>query len=211
MPSTKNGTVQLVTKAGQRVNVPPRRPANKDRRVREYLTDEECRRLIAAAKKRGRHGTRDALAIRMCWRHGLRVSELCALRWDHIEWKTQRLTVHRAKGSIDSTHPLSGEEVRALKALHREQEPGSRFVFMTEIGASMTPAGFRKTLSRTGADCGLPVVHPHMLRHSCGFFMADRHEDVRVMQDWLGHANVQNTIRYTRLAPSRLDHARAPG
>ena len=74
----------------------------------------------------------------------------------------------------------------------------------------MSPAGFRKMLSRVGAECGLPAVHPHMLRHSCGFYMADRREDVRVMQDWLGHANVQNTVRYTTLAPGRLDGTRAP-
>jgi type 1 fimbriae regulatory protein FimB/type 1 fimbriae regulatory protein FimE len=188
---------------------PPLRRPNKAVRVREYLTEEECRRLIAAAKKRGRYGSRDALAILMCWRHGLRVSELCALRWDHVEFKTARLTVHRTKGSIDSTHPLSGSELRELRALQRAQPRGCRFILMTELQAPMTPAGFRKMLSRVGADCGLPAVHPHQLRHSCGFYMAERHEDVRVMQDWLGHANVQNTVRYTTLAPGRLDGTRA--
>jgi integrase len=211
MPSTGNGTLRLATRDGECVVMPPRRRANKAVRVREYLTDEEVSRLIAAAKKHSRYGARDALAIRMCWRHGLRVSELCALRWDHVEWKTARLTVHRAKGSIDSTHPLNGDELRALRALQREQEPGTRFLFMTERRAPMSPAGFRKMLARVGAECGLPAVHPHMLRHSCGFYMADRREDVRVMQDWLGHANVQNTVRYTTLAPGRLDNARAPG
>ena len=122
-----------------------------------------------------------------------------------------RLTVHRAKGSVDSTHPLSGDELRELRALRRTQEPGCRFIFMNERKAPVTAAGFRKMLSTVGAACGLPQVHPHMLRHSCGFYMADRHEDVRVVQDWLGHANVQNTVRYTTLAPGRLDNARAPG
>jgi site-specific recombinase XerD len=119
--------------------------------------------------------------------------------------------VHRAKGSIDSTHPISGDELRELRALRRTQEPGCRFIFMNERKAPMSSAGFRKMLSTVGAACNLPHVHPHMLRHSCGFYMADRREDVRVMQDWLGHANVQNTVRYTTLAPGRLDNARAPG
>ena len=124
---------------------PPRRRRNKEVRVREYLTEDECRTLIATAKKRGgRYGLRDALAIRMCWRHGLRVSELVALRWDHVEWKTARLTVHRAKGSVDSTHPISGDELRELRALRRTQAPGCRFIFMNERGAPMTAAGFRK-------------------------------------------------------------------
>jgi len=122
-----------------------------------------------------------------------------------------RLTVHRAKGSIDSTHPISGDELRELRALQRTQEPGCRFIFMNERKAPMTAAGFRRMLSTVGEACGLPHVHPHMLRHSCGFYMADRREDVRVMQDWLGHANVQNTVRYTTLAPGRLDKAKAPG
>lgn len=71
--------------------------------------------------------------------------------------------------------------------------------------------GARLRLGRASDACGLPGVHPHMLRHSCGYYMADRHEEVRVMQDWLGHANVQNTVRYTTLAPGRLGGAKAPG
>jgi integrase len=217
MPSTGNGKLALKVVAGTTARSalerqPPRRQSNKAVRVREYLTEDECRTLIATAKKRGsRYGLRDALSVRMCWRHGLRVSELVGLRWNHVEWKTARLTVHRAKGSIDSTHPISGDELRELRALQRTQEPGCRFIFMNERKAPMTAAGFRKMLSTVGEACGLSHVHPHMLRHSCGFYMADRHEDVRVMQDWLGHANVQNTVRYTTLAPSRLDKAKAPG
>jgi len=157
-------------------------------------------------------GSGTPLQSAMCWRHGLRVSELVALRWDHVEWKTAHLTVHRAKGSIGSTHPLSGDELRELRALQRTQEPGCRFIFMNERRAPMTAAGFRKMLSAVRAACGQPHVHPHMLRHSCGY-MADHSQDVRVMQDWLGHANanVQITVRYTALAPGRLDKAKAPG
>ena len=219
IPSTGNGKVALQIVSGTAAGPapgrqPPRRLPQKTVRVREYLTEDECRTLIATAKKRGgRYGLRDALAIRMCWRHGLRVSELVALRWDHVEWKTAHLTVHRAKGSIDSTHPFSGGELRELRALQRTQEPGCRFIFMNERRAPMTVAGFCKMLSAVGAACGQPHVHPHMLRHSCGFYMADHSQHVRVMQDWLGHANanVQITVRYTALAPGRLDKAKAPG
>jgi integrase len=211
MPCTRNGKVALRVVGTQR-QAPPRRLPNKEVRVREYLTEDECRTLITTARKRGgRYGLRDALAIRMCWRHGLRVSELCGLRWDHVEWKTARLTVHRAKGSVDSTHPISGDELRELRALRRTGELGCRFIFMNERGAPMTTSGFRKMLSTVGAACGLPTVHPHMLRHSCGFFLADRKQDVRAMQDWLGHSNIQNTVRYTQLAPGRLDDVMAPG
>jgi len=212
MPSSGEGKVDLQMVAGTSVSAdtgpqtrrraPPRRRPNKEIRVREYLTEDECRTLITAARQRGgRYGLRDALAIRMCWRHGLRVSELVALRWDHVEWETARLTVHRAKGSIDSTHPIGGDELRDLLALRRTQETGCQFIFMNERRAPMTASGFRQMLSTVGATCGLRHVHPHMLRHSCAFFLADCRGDVRVMQDWLGHANVQNTVRYTALAP----------
>ena len=211
MPTSANGKVpgRLVAVAGKRL--PPQRRPNKEVRAREYLTEEECRRLIDTARQRGgRYGLRDGLAIRMCWRHGLRVSELVSMRWDQVEWKTTRLTVHRAKGSVDSTHPLSGDELRELRKLQREQPPGTRYIFMSERGSAMTAAGFRKMLSAIGAACGLPWVHPHMLRHSCGFYLAERRQDARAMQDWLGHKNIQNTVRYTALAPGRLDSVEAP-
>src|SRR5690349_21015029 len=127
MPSTGNGKVAMKVVAGTAVwpapeRQPPRRRPNQEVRVREYLTEDECRTLSSTAKKRdGRYGLRDALAIRRCWRHGLRVSDLVGLRWDHVEWKTARLTVHRTKGSIDSTHPLSGDELRGLRAVQRKQ------------------------------------------------------------------------------------------
>jgi type 1 fimbriae regulatory protein FimE len=83
-------------------------------------------------------------------------------------------------------------------------------VFVTERGSPMTTSGFRKMLSIVGAACGLPHVHPHMLQHSCGFYMANQREDVRAMQDWLGRKNIQNTVVYTQLAPGRLDNVKAP-
>jgi len=149
MPSIKNGKVALKLQAAstetEQRNAPPRRRPNKEVRVREYLTEAECRALITTARKRGgRYGLRDALAIRMCWRHGLRVSELCGLRWDHVEWKTARLTVHRAKGSVDSTHPMSGDELRALQ---RNQEAGCRFIGHTH------KAGSRARPRRPRAGC----------------------------------------------------------
>src|SRR5215472_1770868 len=104
MPSTGNGKVALKVVAGTAARPAPGRQP--------------------------RYGLRDALAIRACWRHGLRVSELVALRWEHVEWKTARLTVHRAKGSVGSTHPISGDELRELRALRRTQDPGCRFIFM---------------------------------------------------------------------------------
>ena len=175
------------------------------RTVRKYLTPAELERLIKAAKH-GRYGHRDATAILLAFRHGLRVSELCALTWAQIDFTTARLTVMRAKNGQGAPHPLAGDEMRALRLLQRNQEAGSRFVFVNERGTPMSPDGFAKMLTRAGQRCGLPHAHPHMLRHSCGFALAEKGRDVRQIQDYLGHRNIQNTTIYTAMAPNRHDN-----
>ena len=196
-PSTVIGTV------GNRPR-PPRRRRNADVRAREYLTDSEVDRLIKAAG-RNRYGHRDAAMVLIAYRHGLRVAELVALRWDAIDFGHGRLHVSRVKGSSESVHPLSGRELRALRRLKREQEPASSFIFTSERVAPFTPAGFRKMIARLGvaADFDFPV-HPHMLRHACGYKLANDGHDTRSLQDYLGHKNIQHTVRYTKLAPMRF-------
>jgi len=145
---------------------PPRRRRNAEVRAREYLTDPEVARLIAAASG-NRHGHRDATAALIAYRHGLRAAELVTLRWDAIDFAHGRVHVYRVKSGSESVHPLSGRELRALRRLKREQDPASPFIFTSERGAPFTPAGFRKMVARLGvaADLGFPV-HPHMLRHA---------------------------------------------
>src|SRR5262245_60688708 len=128
--------------------MPPAKPLNRDRRPREFLTPKEVDRLMATAKKRGkRFGLRDATMILVTYRHGLRVSELCWLTWDQIDFAHGLLHVRRLKNGMPSVHQIGGEELRALRALKREDDAG-RCVFMTMRGAPMTPAGFRKFLAR---------------------------------------------------------------
>ena len=115
---------------------------------RQYLTEREVEMLCDAARKRGRYGHRDATMILMAYRHGLRCSELVALRWDQVDLEAGRLQVIRSKGSDDSLQPLSGVEIRALRKLRRDQPAGLRHVFVSERGAPMTTNGFFKTLSR---------------------------------------------------------------
>ena len=195
-PTTVIGTVD-------RPN-PPRRQRNAEVRAREYLTDGEIARLIGAAGK-NRYGHRDATMVLVAYRHGLRAGELVTLRWDAIDFAHGRLHVSRLKGSAESVHPLSGRELRALRRLKREQEPESPVIFTSERGAPFTPAGFRKMIARLGvaADLGFPV-HPHMLRHACGFKLANDGVDTRSLQAYLGHRNIQHTVRYTELAPTRF-------
>ena len=183
---------------------PPRRRRNAEVRAREYLTDPEVARLIAAASG-NRHGHRDATAALIAYRHGLRAAELVTLRWDAIDFAHGRVHVYRVKSGSESVHPRSGRELRALRRLKREQDPASPFVFASERAAPFTPAGFRKMVARLGvaADLGFPV-HPHMLRHACGFKLANDGVDTRSLQAYLGHRNIQHTVRYTELAPTRF-------
>jgi integrase len=159
---------------------------------------------MAAARKSGRYGHRDATMILIAFRHGLRASELCDLRWSEVELATGRLHVRRVKNGSPSVHPLQGDELRALRRLQREQEP-STHVFTTERGGPMTPKGFNTAMHRIGERAGMPFpVHPHMLRHACGYALANAGHDTRALQAYLGHQNIQHTVRYTELSSTRF-------
>jgi type 1 fimbriae regulatory protein FimE len=191
-PNTVNGTV------------PPRLVPYSRRRQREYLTVKEVERLIYTARDRGRCGHRDATMILVAFRHGLRAAEVCSLRWDQIDLGRGMLHVRRIKNGTPSVHPMGGAEIRALRRLKREQ-PESRYVFLSERLAPMTTAGLRKTMARIGERARFPFpVHPHMLRHACGFKLANDGQDTRALQHYLGHRNIQHTVRYTELSPERF-------
>jgi type 1 fimbriae regulatory protein FimB/type 1 fimbriae regulatory protein FimE len=182
----------------------PRRRPNAELRTREHLTDGEVTKLMDAAKS-NRWGHRDANMILVAYRHGLRVSELVDLRWDQIDFDHATLHVRRAKKGTPATHPIIGDEMRALRRLQREQEPKSPFVFTSERGSPFTAAGFARLLERAGEAAKLGLkVHPHMLRHACGFALANAGHDTRALQAYLGHKNIQHTVRYTELAPGRF-------
>jgi integrase len=185
------------------VAMPVRKP-NAKLRTREYLTDAEVESLTEAAKG-NRYGHRDATMILVAYRHGLRVSELVDLRWDQIDFDRATVAVRRAKRGTPSTHPLQGDEMRALRKLQREQEPRSPFIFTSERGSPFTTAGFARLVERAGAVAGLGFkAHPHMLRHACGFALANKGHDTRALQAYLGHRNIQHTVRYTELATDRF-------
>jgi type 1 fimbriae regulatory protein FimE len=162
----------------------------------------EVDELIATARKRGRHGHRDATMIMLAFRHGLRVSELCSLRWEQIDLDDGLLHVRRLKNGIASVHPLRGPELRALRKLQRQSQP-SPYLFVSERGGPIMATSFRKLLSRIAELSSLPFsVHPHMLRHACGYKLVNDGHDTRAIQHYLGHRNIQHTVRYTELSPS---------
>jgi type 1 fimbriae regulatory protein FimB/type 1 fimbriae regulatory protein FimE len=184
--------------------LPAPKPKNTERRAREYLTPAEVDQLMRAARQVGRHGQRDATLILLMYRHGLRVSEVNRLRWESIDLKTALLHVRRLKHGVSSAHPLHGLELRALRQL-RHTNPGLVYVFMSERGSPLSDRTIRHMILRAGAEAKLPFpIHPHMLRHACGFYLANKGIDTRSIQHYLGHCNIQYTVRYTELAPHRF-------
>jgi integrase len=198
-----NAHLKPVAPTIKKRTVTPKRAKNSELRTREYLTEHEVEMLIDAARQ-SRHGHRDATMILIAFRHGLRVSELVDLRWDQVDFNRAVLHVRRAKRGTPSVHPLSGLELRALRRLQRESAV-SAFVFLSERRAPFTTAGFARMMERAAVGAGLNLkVHPHMLRHACGFALANAGHDTRAVQAYLGHANIQHTVRYTELAPDRF-------
>ncbi len=173
-------------------------------RSREHLYPDEVDKMIAAAKGVGRYGLRDSTLLLVAYRHGLRVRELIDLTWDQVQLDRKTLHVARVKNGTPSTHPLSGPETRLLRRLRRSYPDGNH-VFATERLGPLSPSTVRNIVRRAGELAGLAFpAHPHMLRHACGYALANKGIDTRTIQHYLGHKNIQHTVRYTELAPGRF-------
>ena len=170
---------------------------------RRHLRPDEARRLIEAAGKRGRYPFRDRVLVRLVYRHGLRASEAVGLRWSQLDLEAGTLHVVRLKGSIDSTHSLDRDELRDLRKLR--QEVSGRYVFETERGGPLSVDALQYIVREAGKLARLDVtVHPHMLRHATGYSLANEGTDTRLIQAFLGHADIRHTALYTALSPKRL-------
>ena len=197
-PDSEKCTVQSVP-----ARLPKRKP-NPEYRSREHLTEREVERLIEAMKG-NRWSHRDATMVLLAYRHGLRAAELVDLRWDQVDLEHALLHVSGLKNGSPATHPLTGKELRALRRLQREQEPKSPFVFTSERGTPFTKRGFQAMVERAGEAAGFDMkIHPHMLRHACGFKLANDGIDTRTIQAYLCHKSIQHTVRYTELAPNSV-------
>lgn len=190
-PATESRTVQS-------------RTANDEARGRKYLTRDEVHQLIKEAKK-GRYGARDALMIRLAFEHGLRVSELVELRWQALNLHSHEISITRAKGSKSGTHRLQGETVRALKRHQRETGRSHGFMFVNERGAPVSVDGFRRMFGRISKKVLGIIWNPHSLRHACGYHLINSGQDLRTVQQYMGHANIQNTVAYTALTSRQFD------
>lgn len=193
-------------RSAKSAKLPPRRRSNAESRSREYLTRDEVLALAAGAKRNGRNGHRDRLVILTLYRHAFRVAELVRLTWDDVSFgRSCTMNARRVKHGVTSTHPLSGDEVRELKQLQREQDPPSRFVFCSERGGPMSERSVHRIVAAAGDQAAIAFsVHPHMLRHARGYQLANRGIDTRSIQAFLGHRRIESTTIYTALDANRF-------
>jgi type 1 fimbriae regulatory protein FimB len=178
---------------------------------RKHLTGREVDHLLAAVKGGGRNEARDRCLVLLMFRHGLRVSEACGLRLDQVDTESRVLHVARLKGGLSTTHPLRGDELRVIKAwLTRRSrmrvKPTVKRFFVSEQRTALHRSTVNLALKKYGELAALPLqVHPHMLRHACGYALADQGADTRLIQDYLGHRNIAHTVRYTATNPARFE------
>lgn len=174
-------------------------------RTREHLLPEEVSAMRSAIKKsKGSHAHRDSTLILLIYRHGLRVAEVASLRWEQIDWNGGTIYVKRVKKGIPSVQPLSGLEIRSLRQLQRDY-PASPYIFQSSRRGPLAHDKIAGIVDRAGELAGLPFpVHAHMLRHGTGYYLANRGIDTRTIQSYLGHKNIQHTVRYTELASTKF-------
>ncbi len=190
------------------VNCRGGRATNNSLRNREYLLESEITRLSVAAKgnKDIFFATRNHLIILLSYRHGLRISELTGLKWNQVELEEARIHINRLKGSNSGVHPMAADECRLVAKLRKNQPVKSPWMFTSKTGLVLTRDGVTKALATIARSAKLEIkFHHHMLRHSCGFALAAKGTDTRLIQEYLGHKSIEHTVGYTALDPARFE------
>lgn len=175
-------------------------------RLRDYLTRDEVRALLNAARKGTRYGARNFAMILLAYRHGFRASEIVELGVADVDFRAGTIHCRRRKGSMSTVHPMKKDELEAIERVIRHRDVDARdYVFRSERGEKLTRYAFWRIVSEAGKLAGLPMkTYAHQLRHACGYALANKGCDLRLIQEYLGHREIQNTVRYTALNAGRF-------
>jgi type 1 fimbriae regulatory protein FimB/type 1 fimbriae regulatory protein FimE len=180
---------------------------NYKNRHREYLYPEEVEQIIQAVEEISKpvNKLRNRTMTIMAYKHGLRAGEVCNLKWTQIAFHRQKLYVRRLKDNDEIPHPLTEEEIRLLLQLRKRNMMSYDHVFLGYYRKPVDPQSFGKLIRKAGQHVGFDfVVHPHMLRHACGFKLANDDVPIRVIQEYLGHKSIDVTLQYTKLKENKF-------
>jgi type 1 fimbriae regulatory protein FimB/type 1 fimbriae regulatory protein FimE len=173
---------------------------------RQHLFESELTQLLNKVKQdKGKHAYRNWLMLYLAYRHGLRREEIGLLRWVDVNFDQGEIYIHRMKGSKSNTHPLDGQELRGLRKVKREY-PAAPFIFAGYGGKGISGKAVSKVFKAVAVAIALPdeLSHPHVLRHTRGYLMVEKGYPLRVIQEWLGHKQIQHTVRYTALSAAQF-------
>jgi|TARA_Y100001933_G_scaffold200353_1_gene201598 type 1 fimbriae regulatory protein FimB len=189
---------------GRNVKSSEKETTNNHEKGKDYLSDSEIKLFLEASKKT-RYPKRNYLLLLMMYRHGLRVSEAITIKKSDVNLKDSRIWVDRLKGGLSTEHPISGDELRAIKRYLNSREDNLPWLFINERGMPLTRQAVSYIVTTIGGKVGIENMHPHVLRHSCGFYLANMGYDLRLIQDYLGHRDPKHTAQYTRVASKRFE------
>jgi type 1 fimbriae regulatory protein FimB len=185
--------------------------SSRSTRNREHLTQAEVESLLAASKQNSRNSVRDYAMLLLMFRHGLRVSELCAIKLSDINVETKEFHVNRLNGCDSGVHELYNGESASIKSWLIERAKlnppeDCDTLFVSERRRPLSRCTVWLMIGQTAKAAGLEAleIHPHMLRHSCGYALINKGTDIRIIQAYLGHQSISSTVRYTNLDSKRF-------
>ncbi len=189
---------------GRNVKSNQKKTTDAHERSKNFLSNAEVKELLEASKQ-SRYPIRNYLLLLMMYRHGLRVSEAININLTDVNLKESRLWIERLKNGLSVEHPIVGDELRAIKRYLRARKDHLPWLFVNERKLPLTRQAVNYIIKTAAEKTSLKNIHPHTLRHSCGFYLANKGYDLRLIQDYLGHRDPKHTVNYTRIVSSRFE------